>query len=145
MKKNNVLYKYIVYGLLGICLEVFFSGIVSIVNRNPIMEASTSLWMFFIYGLAVFLEPIHDKIRNQNIIARGLIYMLLIYYVELLTGSLVKNLIGQSPWYYPYNATLYGIITLYFAPIWFALGLIYEKVHDYLDSISSITHKKSKE
>lgn len=145
MKKNIILYKYIIYGLLGICLEVLFSGVVSIVNKDLVMEASTSIWMFFIYGLAVFLEPIHDKIRNQNIIVRGIIYTILIYYVELLTGSLIQNLIGQCPWYYPYNATLNGIITLYFAPIWFTLGLLYERVHDYLDNILTVTHKKSKE
>lgn len=138
MKTKILIRKYIIYGLIGICFEVFFTGLISLVNNDLTMEGTSYIWMFFIYGLAIFIEPIHNKIRSQNIIIRGIIYMILIYIVELLSGLALRQLIGKCPWNYTDRGAINSIITLSLAPIWFSLGLFYERVHDYLDKASFV-------
>ena len=131
-----ILPKYIIYGLLGLCLEVFWTGLESLSNSNYILEGKTSIWMFFIYGLAVFLEPIHNKIRDKNVLVRGLIYMILIFTIEYLTGYLFRLLLGFCPWNYTDIGSIHGLITLTFIPVWFFAGLLFEKVHDTLEAVS---------
>lgn len=143
MDKTILLRKYIIYGLLGICLEVFWTGSKSLVNADYTMEGRTYIWMFFIYGLAVFLEPIHNKIRGQNLILRGIIYMVLIYIAEFITGWVLRELIGVCPWNYVGNGSINGLITLSFAPLWFALGLFLEKVHDFLNTFDFTSDKNT--
>ncbi len=143
MKRKIYLYKYVVYGSLGICLEIFWTGFRSLINQDYTMEGRTYIWMFFIYGLAVFLEPIQEKIRGQNLILRGFIYMILIYIVEFLTGLLLRAFIGQCPWNYTGNGSIDGLITISFVPLWFGLGLLLEKVHDFLNSLHFIRDKNA--
>ncbi|TJX14221.1 hypothetical protein E9840_06980 [Tissierella creatinini] len=129
-----MLLRYIFYGLLGVSLEIFFTGFLSLLKNDLTLEGKSYIWMFFIYGLSVFLEPIHDKIRNENILVRGLIYTVLIYIVELYSGSLIMKLIGECPWSYKDSINVDSIINPEFLPIWFALGLFLERVHDFLDN-----------
>lgn len=143
MKRKIYLYKYVVYGSLGICLEIFWTGFRSLINQDYTMEGRTYIWMFFIYGLAIFLEPIHERIRGQNLILRGFIYMILIYIVEFLTGLLLRAFIGQCPWNYTGNGSIDGLITISFVPLWFGLGLLLEKVHDFLNSLHFIRDKNA--
>lgn len=138
MNRTIVSYKYMIYGLLGICLEIFWTGFHSLLYADYTMEGRTYIWMFFIYGLAVFMEPIQDKLKGDNIFYRGTIYMLLIFFVELAAGLLLRSLIGKCPWNYGALGFLYGIITPYYIPVWFVLGLLFERVHDFLDSFFSV-------
>ncbi len=133
MIKKEKLLRYIFYGALGVTLEVFFTGTLSLLKNDLTLEGKSYIWMFFIYGLALFLEPIHDSIRNQNIFIRGLIYTVLIYIVELYTGSLIMKIIGVCPWNYTDSTDLDSIINIKFIPIWFVLGLFLERIHDFID------------
>lgn len=133
MKRKEFLLKYIFYGLLGVTLEIFFTGFIALLNNDLTLEGKSYIWMFFIYGLAVFLEQIHDRIRNRNILFRGFVYMILIYIGELITGSLIMALIGECPWSYTDNNSIKSIVSIKFMPIWFALGLFLERVHDFLN------------
>lgn len=127
--------RYIIYGLIGICLEIFWTGFESLLHSNYAMEAKTSIWMFFIYGLAVFFEPIHHKTKRTNPMIRGLLYMIVIYTVEFLTGGILKLLLGVCPWNYTDWGSVYGLITLSFMPVWAALGFIFEGIHRGLDAV----------
>jgi len=64
--------------------------------------------------------------------------MLLIYIVELFSGLILRELIGKCPWNYTDKGSINSIITLSLAPIWFCLGLFYERVHDYLDKTTLV-------
>ncbi len=122
-----------IYGLLGWCAEIAWTGLGSLLAGDPRLTAKTYLWMFPIYGLAVFLEPVHDRIRPWPALARGSVWMLIFFAVEYLTGWLLRALVGASPWdYSAAGFNVHGLIRLDYAPVWFALGLIYEKVHDRL-------------
>ncbi|MEN3003928.1 hypothetical protein [Dehalobacterium formicoaceticum] len=141
MNRTITPYKYLIYGLLGICLEIFWTGFQSLLYSDYTMEGRTYVWMFFIYGLAVFLEPLQDKLKGENFFFRGTIYMLLIFFVELAAGLMLRSLIGECPWNYGAHGLIYSIITPYFIPVWFVLGLMFEKVHDFLDAIFSLYHQ----
>jgi uncharacterized membrane protein len=141
MDRKNTLQKYMFYGVLGLALEIFFTGFKSLLNNDLTLEGKSYIWMFFIYGLAVFAEPIHDRIRDKSFIIRGLIYMVLIYTVEFITGGFIMLLIGKCPWDYTGNGenSISSIISIKFVPIWFALGLFLEKVHDFLDRTTTFS------
>lgn len=122
-------------------MEVFWTGFHSLLSGNLNLISNTSIWMFFIYGSAVFLEPIHDKIRRKNIIIRGLLWATLIYSIEFFCGFLLEQLIGSCPWDYRSSTkyTIRGYIRFDYLPAWFIVGLFFEKVHDFLRE--NITNK----
>jgi len=123
--------KFIIYGLLGLLAEVFWNGFGAMLKGNILLKGTTCIWMFPIYGLAVFLEPVHNRIRHLPLIIRGGIYMVLIFAVELISGLLLRLVIGECPWNYVNKSlSICGIITLAYAPVWFVYGIMFEKIHD---------------
>lgn len=139
-----MLKRYIIYGFTGLIVEIFWTGLGSLLLGNFALTGHTYIWMFFIYGLGVFLEPVHDRIRGGHILLRGTIWAILIFSIEFTTGYFLKLIIGRVPWDYSSltNYTLWGIIRFDYFPVWFILGLIFEKYHDYLDKFA-FTAKKT--
>ena len=137
--------RFIIYGLLGLCAEVLWNGFGAMLNGDVLLRGTTCIWMFPIYGLAVFLEPVHYRIKHLPLIARGGIYMVLIFAAELVSGLLLRSVLGVCPWNYV-NKTLSicGIITLEYAPIWFMVGIIFERIHDAIIRIEYNTNYKVK-
>ncbi|MFZ7120820.1 MAG: putative ABC transporter permease [Eubacteriaceae bacterium] len=133
--KLKIFKKFIVYGLIGICLEIFWTGLTSLINSDYTMEGRTYIWMFFIYGMAIFFEPIHNTIRQKNIFIRGFIYMFIIFTIEYISGFILRCIIGACPWNYTDYASIDGLITLNFIPVWFFAGLLFERIHDLLNCI----------
>ena len=122
--------RFVLYGALGWILEVLWTGLGSLMRGDISLGCYTSIWMFPIYGLVVFFEPICDTIRRWNILLRGGVYTLCIFVVEYATGMLLKKITGVCPW--DYSASKYhinGIIRLDYAPVWFGAGLFFEKIH----------------
>lgn len=130
-----MLIHYIIYGLSGLILEVFWTGLGSLFSGNFNLTGHTYLWMFFIYGLAIFFEPIHEKIRHRSLIVRGIIWSILIFTIEFSTGYLLDLMLGSCPWDYSKETTLtlYGYIRFDYFFVWFVVGIIFEKFHDFLD------------
>lgn len=130
-----MLQRYVLYGLIGFLLEVFWTGLGSLLMGNFALTGTTYLWMFFIYGLAVFFEPIHNRIRRENFLVRGLVWVSLIYLIEFSSGFILDKLIGYCPWDYirstPY--TFFGYVRFDYLPAWFVAGMFFEKVHDFID------------
>lgn len=132
--------RFIIYGLAGWCMEIIWTGLGSLLSGNVALEAGTYIWMFPIYGLAIFIEPIHNRIRSWPIIIRGGVYTVLIFFIEYLTGWTLQKLIGVCPWDYTGNGlSVDGFIRLDYAPAWFVAGLIFEKIHDSLINIKSLS------
>lgn len=63
-----------------------------------------------------------------------------VWLIEISTGSLIRLLTGAVPWDYtgetPWQVA--GLIRLDMAPLWFAVGLLFERVHDYLVRVAGI-------
>lgn len=123
--------KFIFYGTLGWITEILWTGLKSLIVGRWTLDSHTYLWMFPIYGLAVFLEYVHEEIRAYKWWARGLIYMTIILGIEYSTGYLLDNLVGACPWDYSDKPlSVRGYIRLDYAPVWFMAGLIFEQIHD---------------
>ena len=118
-------------------MEIFWTGLGSLLKGNLMLSSVTYLWMFPIYGLAVFFERIHDYIKELPWFIRGVIWVALILTLEYWTGWLLKSFLGRCPWDYsdvtPYH--IQGFIRLDYIPAWFLAGLIFERIHKALDKI----------
>jgi len=127
---------FIIYGLLGWCLEVIWTGIGSLLIGDVSLTAKTYLWMFPIYGSAILFDPVHDAIRLWPVWKRGFVWMMLCFSVEYLTGWILRETLGTIPWDYSQAIfNIHGLIRSDYAPVWFAVGLLYEKIHDYLERV----------
>ena len=115
-------------GLTGWCLEIFWTAMGKLRKHDAKLMGQTSLLMFPIYGMAAVIRPVHKKIKQKNFIVRGSIYMACIYAAEYTTGMLLKKR-KMCPWDYSrsrYNIN--GVVRLDYAPVWFVVGLIYERI-----------------
>lgn len=133
-----MVFRFIIYGLSGWCTEIFWTGLGSLLRGDVTLRGWTYIWMFPIYGLAIFLEPVHNKIRNLPVFVRGGVYTLLIFSVEYISGWILKLSTGACPW--DYSGQLFsinGFIRLDYAPAWFAAGLLFERLHDLLVKTAS--------
>ncbi|WP_099469027.1 putative ABC transporter permease [Konateibacter massiliensis] len=123
MKKN-----FILCGICGWCIEILWTSFEKFRRREMKLVGNTSIWMFPIYGMASFLSPICRFLKNSNIFIRGLVYMSFIFTGEYLTGYFLKKH-NVCPWDYSkskYNIN--GLVRLDYAPLWFIVGLFFEKL-----------------
>ena len=110
--------RFLVYGALGWCLEVIWTGFGAMLSGDVKLTAHTYLWMFPIYGLVVFFEPVHDRICRWPWIIRGFLWMMLFFAVEYATGWLIRNIVGVSPWnYFDARWHVDGLVRLDYAPV----------------------------
>ena len=130
-----MIYRFLIYGLLGWGFEIFWTGLGSALKGDVRLSAGTYLWMFPIYGLAVLLEPLHENIRSWPWVFRGILWLIMIWTIEFVTGGALRLITGVSPWDYsgstPWQVD--GLIRLDMAPLWFVTGLLFERVHDFLE------------
>lgn len=99
-------------------------------GRDPRLCGYTFIWMIPIYACMVFLEPIYLMIKNWPWLARGIIYMILIWIMEYITGWLIKKITGRCPWDYSASRfSFHGYIRWDFALTWFCFGFIFEYLY----------------
>ena len=125
----GTLIRFMIYGALGCLIEVLWTGVGSVLKKDFTLRSTTSLWMVFIYGMVVFLEPIFYLVVGWPFFIRGLIYALCILAGEFLTGMILKRA-DVCPW--DYHGTRFhvrGIIRLDYAPAWAVAGLFFEFVY----------------
>lgn len=126
--------RFLIYGLVGWITEVVFTGTGSLLSGSMHLTGYTYLWMFPIYGMAVFLEPVHNRVRSAPWPVRGMVYVAIIFMIEYLSGWFLKLVLGFCPWDYSGRTayTVDGFIRLDYLPAWFVAGLLFEKLHDFL-------------
>ena len=130
----KTLKRFLIYGIIGLVLEVVYTGLASLLKGDFSMQGMTFLVMLPIYGLAVFLEPVHYYLKPYPWWLRGLTYLAIIWSIEYSSGILLAVILGRCPWHYTDPLNINGYITLRMAPEWFLTGLGFEFLHDYLDS-----------
>ena len=126
--------RFILYGIAGWGIEIIWTGLGSLIGGDLRLMGHSPMWMFFIYGCGVFLEPIHHKIIRLPWYIRGLIWTVIIWSIEYVSGLLLYFILGVHPWYYTDILSINGYITLAYAPAWFIAGMFYERLHLSLDS-----------
>jgi len=57
--------KFLIYGILGWTLEIIWTSAWNALNGDLKLTGTTYGWMFIIYGLAIYLEKIHEQIINS--------------------------------------------------------------------------------
>ena len=121
-------HNFLLCGSVGHCLEVFWTGLHSLIRGEATMTGQTSLLMFPIYGCAALIKPVYQKISSLPAVLRGCIYTAGIYFAEFFSGSVLKHF-GICPWDYSETPLqIKGIIRLDYAPLWFLTGLLFEKI-----------------
>lgn len=128
--KHNLFTKFLFCGIVGWCLECFWTGLGSICKRNKDLKLTshTSLWMFPIYGMAAFIYPLSRKLKSRCALVRGGVYAFLILIIEFLSGELLKKF-RACPWDYSKSRfNVDGVIRIDYIPVWFFVGLLYEKL-----------------
>ena len=109
-------------------MEIIVTALDSVRRRTGRLDGHTSLLMFPIYGAGCLLRPLGFLLKGFHWVIRGLSYMCCIFSAEYASGRLLEKKL-HCPWNYrhsPWNIN--GVIRLDYAPAWFALGLVFEKV-----------------
>lgn len=128
MKAPKIVKSFLQCGLSGWCMEIIFTAMKSLRNRDFTLKGNTSLWMFPIYGSAAFLTPLFKALKEKSLLRRGLTYMSLIFGAEYISGSLLKKK-DLCPWDYGHSKwNIDRVIRLDFAPFWFVAGLFFEQL-----------------
>ena len=141
--------RFLAYGLAGWCSEVVTTGLRSRGrDGNWRLTGTTYLWMLPIYGVAaVLFEPAYAAAKHADWPwwARGLAWTGGIYAVEALSGEALRALTGEVPWDYsrargskPVPTHFRGLVRPAYAPVWFAVGLGMEQLHDLLDRVELV-------
>ncbi len=120
--------KFMTCGIVGWCLEIIFTAVSTIGSPDKRLKGNTSLFMFPIYGMAIFLLPISRLLSGKPFFIRGSIYTICIFVTEFITGKFLKKN-NLCPWNYeesPLNVE--GVVRLDYAPYWFGTGLLYEYI-----------------
>lgn len=118
----------VAYAVAGVAGELVFTG-----ARG---RARTSVWMLPVYALAAPLfEPVHDRIRAKPLRARVAAYALGFSLVEYGSGRVLRCLRGDAPWDYSHaRLHLDGLVRADYLPVWGAVGLLFERLHDALET-----------
>jgi len=138
--------RFLAYGLAGWCSEIVTTGIRSHGRDGDWrLTGTTYLWMLPIYGVAaVLFEPAYAEARRREIPwpARGALWTAGIFAVEAATGEAIRQVTGEVPWDYsrargrkPVPRHWRGLVRPAYAPLWFAVGLGMERLHDLLDRV----------
>lgn len=129
-----MLKRFLIYGIIGWGIEIIWTGMSSIFSWDLRLIGYSNIWMFFIYGSAVFLEPLHDIINRWNWFIRGVLWVVTIWGIEYSSGLLLYTILGVHPWIYTGPLAVDGFISLAYAPAWFIAGMVFERIHHTLDS-----------
>lgn len=125
---KRIIHNFIHCGILGWCLEITFTALASFRRREFKLTGNTSIWMFPIYGMAAFLAPVCSLIRKKHFLIRGIIYAVLIFLGEFITGTLLSRR-DLCPWNYERSRwNIRKIIRLDYLPCWLLTGLLFERL-----------------
>ena len=109
-------------------MEIIFTSIGAAMRNDFRLIGQTSLWMFPIYGLAAFIQPVYEVIKKIPMLFRGIIYSFSILSCEYVSGMILKKH-HLCPWDYSSSPTnINGVIRLDYAPLWFLAGLLFERL-----------------
>lgn len=139
--------RFFIYGFLGWCTEILWTSLYNFIRSYLARGAppehlaerwrlvgQTYLWMLPIYGAGGLLfERVHEAVRVHPFWLRGLVYAVLCFAIEYISGWLLRRLTGRCPWDYSWAwLHIHGLIRPDYALAWMALGLVFERLHNML-------------
>jgi hypothetical protein len=139
-------FRLLFYACLGVAAEVVFTavcarlGLVLTADMDDAearngwrLKGHSFVWMLPIYatGLAAF-EVVHDVLRDEAWLVRGLTYVGVLYAIELAASVALARLTGAHVWRWVGRGNVGGHVHLAMAPVWFAATLALEPLCDVL-------------
>ncbi len=129
---------FVLFAVFGVAFEVSWVSLLDFIKTgNPRLKGRSSLWMFPVYGCLLFVVLFVTSVfPNCPWWFRGVVYVVLIFILEYLSGAFVKGLTGVAPWDYgkktsdgvgsPKRYSIDGLICLEYLPLWYFGGLLAE-------------------
>ena len=150
-------FRLLVYGVLGVFLEIVFYPLVRFGREIPIVEylfafdwsvdprlglggpwetpmvalfGQSSLWMIPVYALpALTIEILYRQwLFKTSLWLRALLYGLVILVFEWATGLAVKALTGYAIWMYTDPGNIMEMTSVLILPIWMIAGVLIELI-----------------
>lgn len=168
-------FRFFIYGLFGVALEIFFYNLVRNLRGVPVLGllfqfdwqvdqalalgaiwnvpaislyGQCSLWMFFVYGVASFcIEFVYRNGSDAPWPLRALIYGLIIFLWECLSGWLLYWGTGYRIWFYADPGNFFQMTSWRILPIWCVTGMVVEYLYrqlmdpDLVHAIETVTPK----
>ncbi len=125
--------RFVVYGMSGVFMEIVWTGLNALLRGDITLTGHTSVIMFFIYGGAVFLEPLFSVFKGQYVYVRIVTYSVFIFMAEYFSGRFLMSL-GMCPWAYYSTFNISNVIRLDYIVLWMAAGYVYERLYFYFVS-----------
>jgi hypothetical protein len=159
MKLTFAIFRFCLYGMVGLSSEIFFYNLVRVAQDVPVLRelfrfqwrvddrlnlndiwqtpviaayGQCSLWMFLVYAVACFyfVESIYRRLFRQHTLLRAVLYGFAILLFEGLSGVALEKLTGYRIWYYADSgAILWEMTSLFILPIWMVTGLLAELIY----------------
>lgn len=130
-----------IYAIHGISYEMMFTAMFNFANtKDSKLMGESSVWSLWVYGVGGLVCELL-LIRNANFtklhwVLRALSYVVFTYLWEYSHGFVLR-LFGACPWDYEMRRwNLHGLITLEYAPAWFAVSLVHERVSKMLLNVN---------
>jgi len=125
----NVGYRFLLYGLCGLAVEVAFTALWQVVEQgNRKLHGITSIYAFIIYAFSsLVVERMYLRLHHLPWYVRGFIYLVWTYAWEFSSGLFLRQF-NACPWdYEPYfKGHIMGLITMEYAPLWY-VGSMFEE------------------
>lgn len=119
---------FLMCGGIGWCMEIFWTGIHCLPQKDFTLMGYSSIWMFPIYGMASFLAPVCKWVQKRHFLIRGLVYAAFIFTGEFVTGTALGRR-DLCPWDYGQSRwNVKKVIRLDYLPCWILAGLLFERL-----------------
>ena len=130
----HMVFEMALFAILGLGFEIVFTAVLDWKSdKRRFLMGYSSLWYAPLYALApVFLHLTSVRVFEIPFWMRGVIYALIIWFVEYFGMLALRLLLGASPSeesYYKSSWSIHGLIRLDYFPAMFLLGLAFEVVY----------------
>lgn len=145
MPVKQKIFLFSAFACAGTTAEIIFTSIkynivIPLIYSEKIdwiLDGTSYLWMFFIYGsISFILPPLYRKIKLLNIFLRLIIYAITIFTAEFILGFLLDTITGNCPWLYTNGITISGYIRLDYLPFWMVFAFCMERFYLFLVNLT---------
>ena len=122
----SILLQALLFGILGLLVEDVFTGIKALLRGDRRGTTTSYLYMLVVWAVGgLFFHLVAPGVESLPLIARWLVWMVLVYVMEALSGALLKKWLGLVPWDYSESrgSALGGTVNLLYFPYWLGLAV----------------------
>lgn len=118
---------------VGMTMEIVFTAFMTRKrNGDWRLQGYTYVWMLPIYATVYpFFTFVYPRMATLPLLARGAVYVLIIWAVEYASGWALRLVTGECPWEREYRGSrwsVHDLIRIDMAPAWFVAALIFENL-----------------